>query len=213
MTKTILWDFDGVIMDSMKIKAEGFKSIFSEYSEEAIAQMESYHYANGGVSRFEKIRYFHEEILHKKISDYEIQKLAENFAMSIAKHLFYKENLIDDALHFIENNHNNYNFHIVSGAEHHELNQLCKVFGITDYFITIEGSPIKKNIIIKNILNKYSYQINETVLIGDSINDYEAAKKNSIDFCAYNNVKLKFLNTCYIESFKSIRFDMKKEIS
>lgn len=201
---TILWDFDGVILDSMKIKAEGFKSIFSHYPLEAIAQIEAYHYANGGVSRFEKIRYFYEKILKQQISEDEIQKLANDFAASIAEHLFDKENLIDDAVLFIKGNYDKYNFHIVSGAEHHELERLCDVFEITKYFITTEGSPTKKNDLIKNILKKYGYAPKETILIGDSINDYEAAKANQIRFYGYNNPDLRCFD--YIERLTSFPF-------
>ena len=35
MIKTVLWDFDGVILDSMKIKGEGFVSLFKEFDEYA----------------------------------------------------------------------------------------------------------------------------------------------------------------------------------
>jgi HAD superfamily hydrolase (TIGR01549 family) len=201
MIKTILWDFDGVILNSMKIKAEGFKSIFSAYSPESIAEIEAYHYANGGVSRFEKIRYFYEKILNKPITEEEIQRLADLFAESIGKYLFDKENLIDDAVSFIKSNYQQYNFHIVSGAEHHELNRLCEVFGLVKYFITIEGSPTPKSDLIKDIIYKYNYDRHETILIGDSINDYEAAKTNQIHFYGYNNPDLKQFD--YIESFAS----------
>ena len=30
MIKNILWDFDGVILDSMKIKGDGFKELFKK---------------------------------------------------------------------------------------------------------------------------------------------------------------------------------------
>ena len=39
----------------------------------------------------------------------------------------------------------------------------------------------------------------ETILIGDSINDFEAAGVNGIGFYAYNNAELKPLSANYIE--------------
>jgi phosphoglycolate phosphatase-like HAD superfamily hydrolase len=201
MVKHILWDFDGVIFDSMKIKCDGFKSLFSEYGDEILSQIEIYHYGHGGVSRFDKIRYFYEYFLEKSISDEEVMVLSEKFAKEIEKKLFDKNNLIEESVAFIKHNYQKYTFHIVSGAEHHELNSLCQTFDLSQYFITIEGSPIKKDILIQNILEKYNYKKDETMLIGDAMTDYNAAQKNSIGFYGYNNETLKAYP--YIDTFKA----------
>jgi HAD superfamily hydrolase (TIGR01549 family) len=201
MIKNILWDFDGVILDSMKIKGVGFKELFQEYGSENTKIIEQYHYNNGGVSRFEKIKYFFNEILKKDITENEIQILAEKFAEIIEKKLYDKSNLINDSMAFIQSNYQLYNFHIVSGAEHDELNNLCKYFDIDNYFISIDGSPTKKDILVKNVLEKYNYKNEETILIGDAINDYNAAQKNEIVFYGYNNEELeKFGN--YIKNLQ-----------
>lgn len=201
MIKNILWDFDGVIFDSMKIKNNGFLELFKKYDENSLNQMEKYHYAHGGVPRFDKIRYFYNEILKQEISEDEVISLANKFAKIIEKKLFDKNNLIIDSVDFIQNNYKKYNFHIVSGAEHNELNSLCQTFYLSKYFITIEGSPTKKDILIRNILEKYNYAKDETILIGDAITDYHASVKNSIGFYGYNNLELKKIN--YIDSFES----------
>jgi phosphoglycolate phosphatase-like HAD superfamily hydrolase len=205
MIKTILWDFDGVIFNSMKIKADGFLELFKEYDDLLLKKIEEYHYLHGGVSRFDKIRYFYNNILKQEISEEEVISLSNKFAAIIEKRLFDEDNLIMDSVKFIKNNYLKYRFHIVSGAEHNELNTLCKTFDLSKYFITIEGSPTKKNILIKNILEKYNYKKDETILIGDSITDYNAAMKNNIKFYGYNNIKLKKLDR-YIDSFQGVIF-------
>ena len=108
-----------------------------------------------------------------------------------------------ETIDFITNNYDKYNFHIVSRAEHDELNKLCKYFKISDQFITINGSPTKKNQLVKNIMNKYDYKNEESILIGDSINDYAAAKDNTIIFYGFNNTELKSYGN-YIETFKDL---------
>lgn len=200
MIKNILFDFDGVILDSMKIKGDGFIELFKKYPQNSLQALEAYHYANGGISRFEKIRYFFNSILHKPISDQKIADLAEHFAQIIAKRLFERNNLIDETITFIQDNYLHYNCHIVSGAEHQELNALCNHFGIAHYFKSIEGSPTKKSELVHTLLQTYHYHPDETILIGDSINDYKAAKTNHILFSGYNNQELKVLGR-YIDSF------------
>ena len=38
--KVVLWDFDGVLIDSMKIKGDGFVELFENYDDEFIAKLE-----------------------------------------------------------------------------------------------------------------------------------------------------------------------------
>jgi len=201
MIKTIFWDFDGVILDSMKIKGDGFLELFKEYDKQFLDLMEKYHYDNGGVSRFEKIKYFYNDILNQMISEDDIVKLADKFAKIIQNKLYDKSNLIQDSLEFIKANYDKYNFHIVSGAEHYELNSLCDSFKLTQYFKSINGSPTKKDILVKNILEGYSYKKEESVLIGDAMTDYNASIINSIEFYGYNNKDLIGKNK-YITIFK-----------
>ena len=203
MIKTILWDFDGVILNSMKIKGDGFIELFKEYSSKDVKELENYHYENGGISRFLKIKFFFENILKKDISENEIIYLAKDFSKIIEVNLSKKDNLITETVEFILKNYMNFNFHIVSGAEHNELNDLCNKFELKNYFKSISGSPTKKDILIAQVVAKYSYSENEMILIGDSINDYDASIKNNIRFFGYNNKKLKNISDIYIDDFTS----------
>ena len=200
MIKNILFDFDGVILDSMKIKGDGFIELFKDYPHNSVKILEAYHYDNGGISRFAKIHYFFNEILRTNISEKEIEKLAKRFAQIIAKKLFDKVNLIDETMMFIQHHYQHYCCHIVSGAEDNELQNLCSHLGIAHYFISIEGSPTIKSLLVSNLLGRHNYLPHETLLIGDSLNDYDAASANSISFCGYNNPILRPYGN-YLETF------------
>ncbi|EHL5011043.1 HAD family hydrolase, partial [Campylobacter lari] len=69
-----------------------------------------------------------------------------------------------------------------SGADEQDLLKICDKLKLTQYFLSIHGSPIDKDILVKNILINNNYQNKETILIGDSINDFEVALKNNIYF-------------------------------
>jgi phosphoglycolate phosphatase-like HAD superfamily hydrolase len=205
MIKNILFDFDGVILDSMKIKANGFAKLFEEYSDDKVAQIVDFHYKNGGVSRFDKIKYFYNSILNKEIDNKLVEEFANKFAYIIKDEIENSSNLIEDSVTFIKNNYTKYNLYIVSGAEHNELNKLCKIFELDKYFISINGSPTKKAQLVKSILFENSYKSSETILIGDSINDYEASVINNVTFFGYNNSELNKYN--YIDSFSSFKIN------
>jgi len=190
MIKTILWDFDGVILDSMKIRDLGFVEIFKNQPKNLVDKLLDYHNENGGLSRYVKIKYFYNELLGKEISQEKIQKYADAFSKVMLEKLGDKNLLINNSVDFIIKNHKNYNFHIVSGSDGKELNVLCKRLEIAHYFLTIQGSPTHKNILVQNLMIQNSYDTKETCLIGDSINDYNAANNSDIYFLAFNNDSL-----------------------
>ncbi len=205
MIKTILWDFDGVILDSMPVREYGFRKIFEDFDIDLVEKLLDYHNQNGGLSRYVKIKYFYEKLLGQDITEEAILELAEKFSAIMKKELIKTQYLITETVDFIKNNHQKYNFHIVSGSDEKELRYLCKELGIDKYFISIYGSPTPKNDLVKNVLSLYNYQNNKTILIGDSINDYEASKVNGIDFYGYNNVELQDVSKSYLITYKELQ--------
>lgn len=191
MIKTIFFDFDGVILDSMPIRDYGFRKIFEAYPKALVDNFINYHRLNGGLSRFHKIKYFYNELLNKDITEEKIQEYASNFSLIMKDELPNKKYLIMQTVEFIKENCNNLNLHIVSGSEQNELRYLCDKLELSQFFKTIEGSPTPKNKLVKDCLLSENYNSNEVILIGDSINDYEAANENDIIFYGFNNEELK----------------------
>ena len=185
--KVILWDFDGVLMNSNAVRDIGFEKVLANYPAEQVLALMKYHTANGGLSRYVKFRYFFEKIRKEVVSDEMIQALAKSFSIIMREILFDKSLLIKDSIQFVQENFSNFKMHIVSGSDGVELRSLCNYLEIDKCFITIEGSPTPKNQLVKELLSKFNYSINDCVLIGDSINDLEAAKINNIAFYVYNN--------------------------
>ena len=105
MIKTVLWDFDGVILDSMKVRDWGFEEIFKDFDKELIDKLLAYHRKNGGLSRYVKIRYFYEELLGKSITEQGVLEYAQKFSVLMRKELTNPKNLILDVVEFIKNNH------------------------------------------------------------------------------------------------------------
>lgn len=208
MIKNIIFDFDGVILDSMPVRDFGFREVFKKFDKNLVEKLIEFNNINGGLSRFVKIRYFYEKLLEEEITEEKVNSLANKFSSIMKKELIKNKYLINDSIDFIKENYNNYELHIASGSEHIELNYLCENIKLKNYFKTINGSPEHKNDIVERILSENTYLKSETILIGDSINDFEAAKKNGILFCGYNNKKLIKTNESYIHSF--IDLDLEK---
>lgn len=200
--KNVLWDFDGVILDSMDIRTLGFKQVLKDYPKEQVDQLIKFHKDNGGLSRYVKFDYLFKEIRREKDYDELVQEMAAQYSEIMLKNIASKERLIKEVLKFIEENHHLYNMHIVSGSDEDELRHLCKKLELTKFFISIKGSPTPKIQLVADLLRNYNYQKQETCLIGDSVNDLEAALENGIEFLGYNNILLKQKTDNYIEKFR-----------
>lgn len=185
--KTIFWDFDGVILNSNEVRDMGFEELFKEYTKEQVAALMDFHRTNGGWSRYVKIRYFYEEVLGKSITEEEVNLLAGEFSVIMKKKLVDPSLLIQETVDFIKNNAENYTMYITSGSDQTELRYLCAELGLASYFKSIHGSPKAKIKWVEELIDENQLNKQECVLVGDSINDWEAADKNGIYFMGYNN--------------------------
>lgn len=188
--KVIFWDFDGVIMNSNEIRDVGFEQVLKEYPAHEVEKLMVFHQKNGGLSRYVKFRYFFEEIRGEEVSEIEINEWAAKFSDIMLSLLIDEKLLIEENISFISVNYKKYSMHIVSGSDQVELREISRQLGIDKYFKAIHGSPTPKNDLIKELLLENKYELDECVLIGDSINDLEAAQINQISFIPYNNSEL-----------------------
>lgn len=202
--KYIFWDFDGVIIDSEKIRNKGFRKVLKDYPESQVTELLAYHKKNGGLSRYVKFRYFFEVILNKSITEDAVNELSQKFSAIMREELANKNLLISQTIEFIENRQNSFGMFIVSGSDEKELNELCEKLGIRSYFGLIKGSPTPKIELVRNIIVQKKLDPKDCLLIGDSINDFDAAIANEIDFYGFNNRELKNLGTAYIEAFEEV---------
>jgi len=199
--KTIFWDFDGVIMDSMPIRDQGFLKVLKDYPEKQVNKLIAYHKANGGLSRYVKFRYFFEKIRKEDVSDEKIQDLAMRFSSIMLKNLKKPEFLISQTVNFIKHNNENYKMFIVSGSDQKELRQICKAVEIEQLFKGIYGSPTAKDELVKHLIDTENIESATSILIGDSVNDFDAAKVNGIEFYGFNNPALTTVSKNYISKF------------
>ena len=200
--KIFFWDFDGVIINSDNIRMNAFKNSLEDYNSNDVNSLLIFHKSNGGLSRYVKFRFFFEKILKQPVNEDKFQKLLLKYSKFCQKNLMNKKLLISEVIQYIKENYNNKIFHVASGSDNQELNELCNGMEISSYFKSINGSPEPKKEIIKRIIKENNYLKKNICLIGDSINDYQAAAYNKIFFFGYNNLELKKIkNSNYINNF------------
>jgi len=188
MKKTIIWNFDGVIIDSLSLRNASIREALSEFSDEFIDQLITQHKKNIGNCSMKKIEYFFTQILKRGITDYELNQYSLKTSNFI-KDKLTAELLDDDIMEFIINNHDKIDMHIVSAYSDTELKYVCDKLNITKFFKTITGTQNRhslKTTTIDSIISIFDYDRENTTFVGDSINDYRAAYNTKVEFCKCN---------------------------
>ena len=176
-----IFDCDGVILDSNKLKSSAFAEALVDEPSSLIANFIEYHKKNGGISRYEKFRYYFEKMKNLDQAESEINNALFNYANIVSESLL-KCNYIPGVMKFIEMLFkSNKPLFVVSGSDEKELIQIFRKRSIDKYFTKIYGSPIDKLENTKNLLDSLN-GLKNGVFFGDSQLDYKAAKQFNIEF-------------------------------
>ena len=201
--KEIIWDFDGVILLSDAVREYGFRKVFENYPTEQVEKLINYHLQNGGLSRYVKIKYFYENVLGKPITEEQVANHAEEFSVIMRDALTDKKLLNKEWISLMGKIGNKFIHSIASGSDGKELNYLCGELGISSNFKFIYGSPITKKELVRQIIKDSDFELSEFILIGDAINDRDAAQANNIDFIGYHNDSLKD-SELYVDDLRNV---------
>lgn len=180
--QAVLFDFDGVILESVPARTAGFRRLFDGHPAAAVEALIRYHEENGGLSRYHKIEYFFAEILKQELTPVERDGHAARFSALVTQAVIDSP-YISGALEFVCREQP-FPMHLVSGSDQEELRLICGRLDIAARFAGIFGSPTPKIRNVADVLAANGYEAGRTVLVGDSHNDLEAARANKISFIA-----------------------------
>jgi len=169
--KNIIFDFDGVILDSNTIKKEAiWESTKDLLDKKTHNEFVEYFIHNNGVPRETKIKkFFIDENLYKKV----LQKYN-----TLLEDRLLNANLTNGLNSFLQKlSFYNLSLFVLSGGDEEEVKTLLKNKNLINKFKAVKGGPkIKeKNLEELNLDGK-------TLYIGDSKIDYEVSYKYTIDF-------------------------------
>ena len=211
----IVFDFDGVLAESVEVKTRAYALLFDDEEEEAVSQLIDYHIKNGGVSRFEKIRVFYKDILQRPLSDKRFQELVLRFSKLVVDEVVAAP-WVEGAREFLSQHEKQYNFFIVSGTPEDELNEIVHRRGMGHYFDSVRGSPKDKITLLGEIMEEYNLRPEKMVFVGDAETDWNAAKKLGLPFlwrCVSNqNPRLPGYNGPRLSSLTELDMNLNKGI-
>ncbi|TMQ26962.1 MAG: HAD family hydrolase, partial [Deltaproteobacteria bacterium] len=78
--RAVVFDFDGVILESADVKTEAFVELYAEHGAAVVERVRAHHLANLGISRFKKFAWIAEHVLGRPLGDADSAALGERFA-------------------------------------------------------------------------------------------------------------------------------------
>ena len=120
MIKAIIFDFDGVIVESVNIKSSAFGKIYHEHGKIIVNKIINHHLANGGMSRFEKFRFYHKEYLGKNLSENELSEIGDQFSNFVLNKVISAP-YVRGAYEFLSEYYHTYDFYISTATPEAEI--------------------------------------------------------------------------------------------
>jgi len=179
--RAIIFDFDGVILDSVRVKTVAFAKLAEPFGETAVSRMVAFHEANGGISRYLKFEWFFREILGRAITDAESSDWGERF-QDLALQGVLEAPYIEGAREFLDTWHSRIPLFVASGTPNDELEIIVNRRGLETHFREVHGTPRKKGEIVRDLLGRHGLGQEEVVFIGDALTDFDAAAECGVPF-------------------------------
>lgn len=187
--KTIIFDCDGVVLNSNKIKTQAFYNTALAFGQAAAERLVKYHVERGGISRYKKFQWFIDNLNKEDLAQSKDQPNLDNLLSSYAAevHKGLRNCQIAEGLTELREKTKDSIWLIVSGGDQAELRELFAERDIAQFFDGgIFGSPDTKETILKRELDNKNLTL-PAVFIGDSKYDYIASKSiNGLDFIFVN---------------------------
>lgn len=177
----IFFDFDGVLVDSVAIKSAAFERLFADYDAELVARILAYHRLHNGISRVEKIRFAHQEIIGCPLPGNELERWAQRYA-GLVFELVVAAAWVDGARDFLDRVYRHVPIFLVSGTPLDELAAIVERRGMSKYFVEVCGSPTLKADHLRRLLRTYRIDASRAVFIGDALIDHHAARETGLHF-------------------------------
>jgi phosphoglycolate phosphatase-like HAD superfamily hydrolase len=179
----IIFDFDGVILDSTPLKHQAFHTLYAGEHPDKLKEMAHHDRIHGGVTRRVKIAHFEKNLFGRAGDPDSVERLALRYR-DLVFDAVMKCRFIPGARELLEAGLGRIDMHLVSGTPLDELSVIVEARGLSKYFKSLQGGPVLKPEAFANIMNNHGYPPARTLAIGDAMTEYEVAASLGIPFLA-----------------------------
>jgi phosphoglycolate phosphatase-like HAD superfamily hydrolase len=176
----VVFDCDGVILDSNAIKTEAFWHALMGFPKRKVEALVDFHRKHGGVSRYEKIRYFFESLLNDP--DQTKYKIALERFQQYCQAQLRDAPLVPGVVAYLQRlRDGKIPMFVVSGSDETELKEVLRQKQILPFFERVLGSPTSKRENLKALLEQ-ECRVGPGIFFGDAQLDYDIAAEHGLNF-------------------------------
>jgi phosphoglycolate phosphatase-like HAD superfamily hydrolase len=179
----IIFDFDGVILDSTPLKHQAFFKLYAGEDPKKLEEMARHDRIHGGVTRRVKIAHFEKNLFGRSGDKDSVEELALRYR-DIVFDAVMATRFIPGAKELLEKGLGKIDMHLVSGTPLDELSVIVEGRGLNKYFKSLQGGPVLKPEAFANIMGKHGYEPARTLAVGDAMTEYDVALSLGIPFLA-----------------------------
>jgi len=176
----IFLDFDGVIKDSVEVKSDAFEKLFVSFGSNFAKRVRKHHEINGGMSRFEKLDIYLNwsgQTITQELLDDHLAKFSK-----LVKQKVIDSDWVPGIIEYFSKLYEKPTLYLVTATPQPEIEEILLKLKIRHFFREVVGAPIKKKDAIKKLLKKFFIKPDNSLMVGDSFSDYNAAKQNNVPF-------------------------------
>ncbi|MCK2043131.1 HAD-IA family hydrolase [Chromohalobacter sp. TMW 2.2308] len=186
----VVFDCDGVILDSAGLKRTVFADFYRDQPPALYRAILAYLSRGGGQPRDVKFHHIEAHILGRPISEARIRALSNQFAER-AEAQVAQAPTIAGAIDFLDRWRGKIPLYLLSATPQKELRRVIRRRNLTDYFDDVLGAPPDKTNGLSTLMATHHHDPARTVMVGDSYNDYRAARSNNTHFVGITSSKAK----------------------
>ncbi len=179
--QAFIFDFDGVLADSVEVKTRAFAKLFEPHGPEVVARVVAHHRDHGGMTRVDKFCHYYHEYLGKSLSKKEIADLCQRFSELVVDKVVAAPE-INGAGEFLQRWCGRLACFVISATPDEEIKEIVKRRGMEGYFKEVLGAPADKKKNLETLLARYNLSPARCCFFGDAESDYLAAHSCGVDF-------------------------------
>lgn len=180
--EAIVFDFDGVILESAAIKGAAFEELFADHPQH-LASIRAHHLENLGVSRFAKFEWIYENLMHRPLSAAESESLGQRYSALVMEKTATSP-FVPGALEALQSLSQRLPLFVASATPQEELSAVVRRRQLESYFVSVHGTPPAKAALLSTIIESGAFAPDRVLMIGDGVSDLDAAESAGCSFLA-----------------------------
>jgi phosphoglycolate phosphatase-like HAD superfamily hydrolase len=176
----LLWDFDGVIKESVAVKSDAFEQLFAPFGPEIAARVRRHHECNGGMSRYDKLPLYL-EWAGQAAAPADIAHYDTLFSAAVEQAVIDSA-WVPGAMEYLAATHGSQPSTLITATPQAEIERILGALRVYSLFRSVQGAPTPKIEAIRRVIAGLDVRPDAALMIGDAESDLQAAVANGVPF-------------------------------